>query len=191
MEPIKIREYWLANAVAKLKSGLFQDAGYSIPQVKVSVGFPGGGSAKKRIGEFWTPDASDDKIGSVFISPILDDASRVLDVLVHELVHAVVGVKAGHGPVFRKCAVAVGLTGKMTATTAGEDLKPKLSELIKELGSYPHAKLNLQMRPTKKQTTRMIKMSCESCEYIVRTSQKNIDQHGPVTCPCGETMVTG
>lgn len=183
------REAWLIKAVEALEP-MFKQHGASIPKVKVSVGFPGGGSARKRIGEFWSDLASVDKLGSVFISPILDDAIEVLGVLVHELVHASVGVKAGHGPLFRKLAVSLGLAGKMRSTTVGPELKPKLEALAKELGPYPHGKLNLSERPTKKQTTRMIKQECKECEYIVRSSRASIIEHGPVICPGCECRMT-
>lgn len=178
------REIWLTNAIEKLRTGLFKQHGLTVPNLKVSCGFPGGGDSKKRIGEHWVPEASDDKIGSVFISPIIDDGIDVLGTLVHELVHASVGNKAGHGPVFRKAALAVGLTGKMRSTVAGPELKTKLKALIDELGRYPHAKLNLLKGPTKKQTTRMIKMQCRDCGYIARASRTSIEETGPVLCAC-------
>lgn len=184
------REQWLINATDLLREGLFKSEGYTVPAVKVSVGFPGGGSARKRIGEYWSPKASVDNKGSVFISPILDDASEVLGTLVHELVHATVGTEHGHGPVFKKCALAVGLTGKMKSTTETAELKAKLKTMVEtQLGIYPHGKLNLKDRPTKKQSTRMIKMECEPCGYIARTARANIIQHGPCICPsCGNQM---
>jgi len=182
MTPIN-RETWLNQAVLKL-APLFQSKGYKIPQVKVSVGFPGGGSPRKRIGEAWHPKASADGLGSIFISPVLDESTRVLDVLVHELVHAVVGTEHGHGKVFKRCAVAVGLTGKMRSTVAGRELTTHLSGLIETLGAYPHGRLNLSERPTKKQSTRMIKMECPDCGYICRSSMSSIVEHGPVICPC-------
>jgi hypothetical protein len=180
------REVWLQKAIENFKSGLFKRHGYEIPVVRVSVGFPGGGSARKRIGEHWSPNASDDKIGSIFISPVLGDGVKALDVLVHELVHAVMPAGEGHGKLFKRCALAVGLTGKMRSTVAGPELIKELNKLIKKLGPYPHAKLNLNKSPIKKQTTRMIKMECGACGYIARTSQTNLDLHGPVLCPCND-----
>ena len=175
------REQWLELAVSKLIP-LFQSVNATVPTVRVSVGFPGGGSARTRIGEHWSPKASDDGIGQIFISPTQSDSIRVLDILVHELVHAAVGTEAGHGAPFKRVAIAVGLTGKMRSTTAGADLKTKLEALVLEIGSYPHGKLNLRFR--KKQSTRMVKMECLDCGYICRTSQSNINDRGAVLCPC-------
>ncbi len=181
------REAWLKSAIVIL-SPKFSSIGSVVPAVKVSVGFPGGGSAKTRIGEHWSPEASDDKQGSIFISPVLSDSIEVLGVLVHEMVHAAVGNKAGHGKLFKRCALKVGLEGKMRSTTIGDGLKVRLAEIVTELGAYPHSKLNLNMGK-KKQTTRLIKQICRSCEYIVRSSKSCIDAHGCVICPvCHETM---
>lgn len=184
------RETWLLQASGLIEVH-FAQAGYTVPKTKVSVGFPGGGN-RRRIGEYWTPLASDDRVGSVFISPTLGDGLFVLGVLVHELVHATVGIEAGHGPKFRKCALKVGLEGKMKSTVSGPQLTTKLNEVIALIGPYPHAKLNPSDGPTKKQKTRMIKQRCDECDYTARSSQKCIDEHGPVICPgCHQTMKVG
>lgn len=187
------REQWLEQATEMLRGGIFKDAEARlpvgstaiIPPVRVSVGFPGGGSARKRIGECWNGKASDDGIPQVFISPVLSDSVRVLDVLVHEVIHAIVP-DAGHKAPFKRIAVAVGLTGKMTATVAGPELEARLKTMVTTLGEYPHAKINLSSR--KKQTTRMLKLECKSCGFICRASQKAIDEHGIPTCACGERL---
>jgi hypothetical protein len=55
--------------------------------------------------------------------------------------------------------------------------------LVGQLGDYPHAELK-SMPKLKKCGTRMIKLGCDSCGYIVRTTQKWIDLGTP-TCTCG------
>lgn len=180
------RELWLLKAIETHLRKLFKQHGSDLPEVKVSVGLPSGRGSKKAIGQHWSPEASDDRKGTIFISPTIDDSVEVLGVLVHELVHAVVGNKAKHGPVFRAVAVAVGLEGKMTATVPGENLRKVLEGVVERLGKYPHAKLNLEMNPIKKQTTRMIKMECPECGYIARASRKVLSEMGPALCPCNE-----
>jgi hypothetical protein len=88
---------------------------------------------------------------------------------------------------FIKCARAVGLEGKMTETVAGAALVTRINELIEELGDYPHARLTSFSLP-KKQTTRMIKITCPECQYLVRAAAKWIEVGVP-TCPCGAEMV--
>lgn len=184
------REEWLVRA-AHLIAPWFAEAGYPLPaKVRYSISFPGGGSKFKRIGECWSPKASADGTTEIFLTPAIDDLTTILATLVHEQVHAAVGVEAGHKSPFQKAAKAMGLTGKWTATVATEELKARLkSEVIDELPEFPHKKLNLSMR--KKQTTRMIKAECPECGYTVRMSQKWIDEVGLPHCPHHGEMVEG
>lgn len=182
------REQWLEEAV-KLLTPLFESAGYKVPKVRTSCGWPsarGTSKTKRTIGQCWAQEAASDGVSQIFISPYLDDIAGeqgVLATLVHEVVHAVVGVKESHNKVFKKCATAVGLTGKMTCTTAGPELRVLQEEFAKKLGDYPHGKLDSLKSPVKKQTTRMIKMECPECGYVARTSQKWLDEVGVAHCP--------
>lgn len=179
------RENYLQSAILKLQSGVFKRAGITIPEVKVSTGLPGGRGGKKAIGQHWHPGASTDNVGSIFISPVIDETYQVLGTLVHELIHAAIGNENGHNKVFGAAAKLVGLVGKLTSTTAGPELLEFLKvEVVAHIGAYPHSRLNLKENPIKKQTTRMVKMECPECGYIARTSAKNIAEHGPVVCPC-------
>lgn len=190
----KTREEWLEHAV-ELFTPLFKGAGYKVPRVRVACGWPssrGTSKTKRTIGQCWANEASADGINQIFISPYLDDVAGeqgVLATLVHEVVHAVVGIKEAHNKVFKKCATAVGLVGKMTCTTAGEALVKQQVALHTLLGDYPHAKLDLTKSPVKKQTTRMHKCVCrhdadhEECGYTVRLSQKWLDEVGAPHCP--------
>ena len=71
-------------------------------------------------------------------------------------------------------ALAIGLEGKMTATTAGDALKALLQAIVKRLGDYPHEELDISNR--KKQTTRMMKVECSDicCGFSFRASRKQI-----------------
>lgn len=181
------REDWLQEAITYIEKDLFKPAGYKLPKVRVSCGLPYSRGSKTTIGEHWAPTTAGDKVGSIFISPIIDDSVEVLSTLTHELVHASVGNDAGHGAKFRKCALAVGLEGKMRSAGADKETQSYFeSDIIKVLGRYPHSRLNINKRPKKKQSTRMIKMSCGDCEYIVRASATAISTNGPVICPCNE-----
>lgn len=189
----KTREEWLVAAVAAL-APLFAEAGEELPAVRVSVGWPGGNGRKNSvIGQCWATSQSADKVAQLFISPVLDDAARVLDVLAHELVHAVDDCQSGHKGRFAKIAKAIGLEGKMTATVAGAELKAKLEAIVAELGPYPHAALAAGQGADgpKKQGTRMLKVECaEGSGYVVRMTRKWLDEVGAPTCPChSEQMV--
>jgi hypothetical protein len=177
------RETYLAEAATRLV-GRFEAAGYTVPPVAVTVGFTSKGQRGKRVAECWSADSSKLGMAQIFIDPRYDDGPRVLDLLLHEMVHAVVGVDAKHGPKFRACATAVGLTGKMRATVASATLKSDLEKLIEKLGEYPHRGLPDGGRSSAapKQTTRMIKAKCASCGYTVRTTRTWLEVAIP-TCP--------
>lgn len=186
-EPKQSREEWLQHAT-RLAEPLFGERGYKVPAVRLSCGWPSTRalSKKKRcVGEAWSVEAAADGVVQIFISPYVADPggpNGVLGVLVHELVHAVVGNKESHNKVFGKCARAMGLEGKLTATIAGDKLCATFKQWIETLGEYPHAKLDAALRPTKKQSTRMIKLCCDDCGYTVRTSRKWLEV-GPAHCP--------
>ena len=178
------REAWLNQALEKLRPWFEDRAGVAIPQdARVSVGFPGGGSARKRIGECWARSQSKDKVNEIFISPVLSDPIRMLDVLVHEAVHAVDDCQSGHKEAFKRTALAVGLEGKMTATHAGDKLKAELERIIKVLPPLTHGALDLSTR--KKQPTRLVKLECDGCGMIIRTTAKWIENTGNPDCACG------
>jgi hypothetical protein len=178
------REQWLNSALDQLRP-MFQDkAGATIPRdARVSVGFPGGGSARKRIGECWTRKQSRDNVNEIFISPVLSDPIKMLDVLAHEAIHAVDDCASGHGKAFKRIALAIGLQGKMTATVAGPELQAELQTIVDALPPLTHGGIDLSAR--KKQPTRLLKLECDSCGMIVRTTAKWVEQTGAPSCACG------
>jgi len=179
------REAWLQQATQALQEDFTAQGSPIPPNVRVSCGFSGarGGNAKKEIvGGCWSASKSADKHFEIFVSPTQSDSLEVLGILVHELVHATVGVKAGHKGPFKRLATALGLEGKMTSTTTGERLKERLNSIIEQIGAYPHASLDASL--SKKQSTRMIKIECVDCSWTARTSRKMVDAGLP-TCFCG------
>lgn len=184
------REHWLGRFVAAISPD-FAELGYPLPaRIRVSCGWPsraGLSTNRQRIGEAWSPVCSADGTHETFLSPVLGDAEAVGHVLVHELVHHAVGVQHGHKGPFRKLALAIGLTGKMTATVAGPRLAERLHALTTKIGPYPHAALT-GSNGRKKQTTRMLKVECSACGCTVRMTRKWLDDAGAPVCGCGEQM---
>lgn len=190
-ETTRNREAWLTDAVEAV-TALFTEQGHKVPAVRISVGWPGGKGKKgllQTIGQCWYAHHSADGLSQIFISPLLDDAVRILDVVIHELVHAVAGGACGHRGAFKKIAVSVGLEGKMTATVAGDKLRGRLVELAAGLGEYPHAKLTPSAAPTTAAgRNRQLKVMCD-CGNIARQSRQAIDTYGtPICRPCGTEM---
>ena len=185
------RETWLNSATDELRPH-FQAAGYRVPDdIRFSIGFTSHGERSRRVGEHWQPSASEDGHHEVFIRPDQADPVEVLGILVHELVHAAVPPGSKHGPVFRKAALAVGLTGKMRSTTSTDALVERLVRVVDRIGYLPHGKLNLRERGSDtppKQSTRLLKAEC-ACGYNVRVTRKWIDALGAPLCPGHGTMV--
>jgi hypothetical protein len=208
------REEWLHQAIEALRPE-FEKIEFPLPEkIHVSVGFGYGAKRESAtiLGQCWPTVLSEDSVNHIFISPEMNDSARVLDVLIHELVHAADNCKSGHKGDFAKHAKALGLTGKMTATVATPELAETLKALAEKIGPYDHAKLYTMGAPVKpkedpeapeepeepaapsgpkKQGTRMIKLQCASgCEcggYVVRTTAKWIEVGMPV-CPFGTVM---
>ncbi|MEO3863721.1 transcription elongation protein SprT [Acrocarpospora sp. B8E8] len=184
-QPEATREAWLQRAIGLFRPW-FTQLGAELPaSILVSVGFPSTGARSNRIGECWTL-ANPASAPHVFIHPRLGEGDLVLAVLLHELVHA--SGQNGHGAGFKRLAVAVGLTGKMTATVAGEALTATLTAMLDVLGPYPHR--SLPVDPSrKKQTTRNLKLVVrDCCGYQVRTTRKWLDEQGLPLCPHGQEM---
>jgi hypothetical protein len=188
-----LREEWLIESVSLMRNRLFRGHGFDVPEkIRISVGFPRGarGGGSGAIGQCWSQVASADEHAEIFIHPLIEDPLRVLDIVAHELVHAVnfAAGQSGHGKVFKDIAVKVGLEGKMTETVAGERLLVDLRDFHRILGNYPHRSLATDAAAgPKKQGTRMLKLECAGCGYVVRTSQKWVDVGLP-TCVCGEQL---
>jgi hypothetical protein len=106
------------------------------------------------------------------------------------LIHAVEDCQ-GHGPSFRRMALACGLTGKMTATTETEELAETIKQIEKKIGAYPHKKLDYEQY-RKPQTTRNLKIECPKCAdtdpYFVRMSKTMYAKGAPSCGVCGTKM---
>lgn len=163
------REEWLMTAVELLKP-VFAERGYIVPDTaKATIGFPCKGAGGKRIGECHCSSMSKGGFYEIFISPLLDDATRILGTLVHELCHAIVGTQHGHKAPFKKCALAMHLEGKMRATTEGEAFKRMVLPILAELGPLPHKALSLE--GVKRQKGRNLKVECPCCGFKLRASK--------------------
>lgn len=174
------REQWLMEAVDHLIP-LFERAGYSIPPVKVSVGFPSTGAKGRHLGQCWSTKSAVDGINQIFIAPHLQTPFDFLDTLVHELVHAVDDCQSGHGENFKKIALDVGLKGPMRSAGAGDWLKQDLIKIAEKLGSFPHGKLSLPVRMMQKAPKRP-GGKCSVCGYEVIILKKYIHLGVPI-CP--------
>lgn len=135
------REVWLCRAIAVL-TPIFEEAGYSIPPLRASIGWPSRGSGRT-LAEGWPRAASSIGINEIFVAPSKDNSLEILDHLTHELVHAVDDCQSGHGAAFRRIALDVGLEGRMPEARAGRVLRQRLHVIASLLGPIPHQRLRL------------------------------------------------
>jgi hypothetical protein len=198
-EAYPTRERWLRDAIELLRQviedGETKDGMLTLvdaSQIRVSCAWPSKKALTSRIGECWDPSASEDDTWEIMISYMLGDPVRVLDILLHELLH-VACPRAGHKTPFKRACDAVGLLPTLTprggktytATVAGPALTAQLEEFAAALGAYPHAPLKPSAVKAKKQKTRLIKVGCD-CGIIARMTQKYLDSDSLPTCICGE-----
>ena len=178
-KPVTItREQWLEAAVVAIAQA---NPSVKFPPVKVSCSWPGGGSARKRIGECWARKMSKAGINEIFISPKIADPARVVSILAHELAHAIDDCKSGHKAAFVAIGKSLGLTGKPTQMELPEALSSAIANaVIAKVGKFPHSTLDLSSR--KKQSTRMLKLECNVCKAVWRMSAKHAIH--VTVCPC-------
>jgi hypothetical protein len=187
------RESWLRAATNELRD-YFKRCEYPLPdKIRFAIGFPSTGRKGNRVGECWHSSTSADEHYEIFIRADLAEPEKVLGVLVHELVHAVVPVDARHGKHYRAAALKIGLQGKMVHAMPGELLQKQLDDLAALLGPLPHARLNIERGADnrgpadreKKQKARMLKAACEveGCGFIVRVAAAQVRNVGPPHCP--------
>lgn len=181
------REAWLVALVEALRPTFIHHGAPLPAKLRVSCSFPSRGGIKQAgkattIGQCWYPQNSADGTTEIFVSPTIADRMSVAEILVHELVHAALGPGHGHGKVFKRLALLVGLEGPMTATQAGTRLRTQLVPILLALGDYPHASLSAETAE-KKQSTRLLKAECPECGYTVRVTRKWWVDVGAPHCP--------
>jgi hypothetical protein len=175
------REDWLFNLTEEFRPK-FESAGYPLPQLRVTCGFPSTGGTRLRtprvVGEVHDSSNSADGHFEIFISPVNADSKDVAVVLVHQLVRSAVGISSGHNRTFREVAVKVGLAGtgirngNFRNTVAAPAFERTLRNFVEVNGDYPHATLNVA--GITKQSTRLIKLVCPVCGVTARASASAI-----------------
>lgn len=184
----------------------FLKHGYTLPQnVRISIGLQ---PSKNAIGSTFHP-AIGGGYYHIYIAPrIVWNIYEVAATLIHEAIHTLFfDHKAG----FSTCAAAVGLKKPWTATTANDALDADVTQWLADndinwfepslqygagadLGDgvtitpgsgFRHSPTPTPIGSPKKQPSRMVKLSCPDCGYIIRTAKNNITTKGLPVCPCG------
>jgi hypothetical protein len=144
--------------------------------------------------ECWDNQCSEDRYFEIFIRPDLSESKdlmpmQVAAILGHELVHAAVGVAAGHRKAFRRVARGIGLVGQMSSTTAGPEFEKVLRPILEGAGPFPHGRLQSAIGASshtsrrKRQHSGQIKCVCSICGYAVQITRRWLDAAGAPLCP--------
>ncbi len=110
--------------------------------ITFAIGFPSTGRRAKAIGECWDSTASADGTFEILIRPDLTEADGALAqpivaALAAQLVHAAVGIQGGKGPLYRRVALGIGLTGTMRATEPGPTFVALVAPILEAVGPLP------------------------------------------------------
>lgn len=190
----KTREQWLEAAVKVIVKQIFTPASVEVPEVRVSVGWPGGRGPKKNvIGQCFAARNTGDKVAQIFVTPAIDDAYTTVETLTHELIHAIAvdedGVSAGHRGEFIRIAKEIGFLAPWKSTPASAELQDKLQAIAEKLGPYPHSAITVGDRPVVQKTYYIKLVSPEDDDFFLRITQTKLDEHGYPKDPWGNTMV--
>lgn len=201
------REQWLLERVIVDLNPIFTNAGYTLPDIRVSCGWTGVGQEGCTLGICFHTEASAAKVNEIFVSPAIDDPALVLAVLMHEMAHAVAGVQHQHDAKYVEVCKAVGLTQDLpNQASPGAALKRHLARIARTCDAYPHAKVNppppspggggggkqeqdTPPKESKPQSTRLLKADCGTCGYTIRLTMKWASKGLPA-CPCCKALLT-
>lgn len=187
-KPTLTREEWLCaigdRIAREIIAPVAEQFDLPLPPVRYSIGLAIG--SKNTIGICCTRFTSATGHNEIFISAQLDEPVRIADVVAHELIHAFLNNEDGHTGRFRTIAKGIGLTGKMTATVAGEELEARLKTFVEELPTLDVGALTLNSGK-KKQASRSRPVKCTACGFAFaasRTQLYTLTEKSP--CPCCE-----
>lgn len=140
-------------------------------KVLLSYGFPKNSRGRsKAIGQCWHSAIKQKggKLSVIFIHPCQwTNASKVLHVLLHEMIHSMLPKEEKHRGRFPSKAKEVGLLPPWTATTPSAELELRLNAISTSLGEFPKAAFD----PTtiQRQGSRLRKWECP-CGVIARVA---------------------
>ena len=199
---ITTREKWLNIAASIITDEIITPViDIPAPAIRYSLTAPKTGQKKGVVlGECWNRVASSDDHNEIFITSNLDDSLRILDVLLHEMMHAYDNNVSGHGAPFQKLCRLVGLKGgnngrskeSFTCTVATPELVAELESIVDLIGPIPHAAMNTSLSGKPKQKNRQLLVECNGCGFKFRASQKainSIKHFDCIACDDGQFVI--
>ena len=188
------REEWLHTAARLLLDEvILPETIAPRPPFRVSCGWPEGRRSAGAIGVCYRRDRSADGHNEIFVSPNAADAALVIEILLHELIHAVDDCRDGHKGRFAEIALKVGFQRPLTTRNPNPSLEELCRFYAAELGEYPHAQLQKTDDDDGEagNGNRQLKLECGHCGIIMRASRAVIKKIGvDAACPaCGRATL--
>ena len=176
------REQWLNRFIHAAQTAFAFQGKPLPPNVRAAICPPH--RKMKAIGLCWTGDVTEDKGREIWVTSAETDPVRVAGILVHELCHAALPHEVKHGREFRLLATALGLEGKMTATTEGERFRTIWGELLAKLGPLPVGRFTVGYAVDFRvqRTPKMTNMACPECGFVAKVRLDQMSA-GRLTCP--------
>ena len=182
---------WLQAGAKLLHKHVFSKAGYSMPKIVTTIGFPSHqavSQVRRSGGQCWASSVSENGVNFICISPLIRTDVERLDILAHEMAHAVDDCKSGHRGNFVKICNDIGLTkGALSSASAGAALMHVIEQISRELGPCPFTALNYTPR-VRKAAKPTHKLECPQYKFACRTSEGDVEVGLP-TCACGAKLV--
>lgn len=183
----KTREEWLTE-VADAMASWYDDLGFPLPDFRITTGFPSSGRRGRDAAEAWSEDGG--KSFAIFIRPDQKEPNRVAAALARQLAHIAAGERDKHGHLFRHIAISIGLRGSTSEAAPGRLFKELAGPILERAGPLPAAARGpAGQAESKKQSSRLIKVSCGHCGYVARVSRKWLNQVGAPLCPLHGPML--
>lgn len=176
------REEWLTAAIQMIR------AHAPIPScVRVACGFPSTFTRSGTLAECWPNQSSADGTWEILISPTVAEPVAVFTLLLGQALHTLPGAASITSTTWRDACANAGLA---PADEAWKTLQatPDLTDIfpVIDLGPYPHAEIVTGAKKT--QGTRMLKLTCPTCGYVIRTTAKWLATGVP-QCHDGDTFI--
>jgi hypothetical protein len=176
------REEWMCS-FAEWMRPYFERAGLTIPdKMRFGIGRLLGNS--HAIGRCHPHKWSRDGTAEITIDLSQDDSVSVGATIVHEMIHAHLRCKGGHGAEFRRAMGHVGLVGNPTATEPSVWLVDIVHAFVAEHGIFPHATMakNQPRRRRKADAHGYNKIACPTCRWFVRMTRAKLRIAKPPCC---------
>lgn len=175
------REEWL-TVVVEAMGAWFAALGHPLPVLRISEGFPSTGQRGREVTEAW----SDDEGASftIVVRPDFTDPARLAAGLAYRMAQIAAGSAADNRRIFRHIAISIGLSGRRVESAPKALFRELVRPVLGAAGPLPPPKATLSSSNSRgKQSSRLLKVSCPQCGYVVRVARKWLVDRGPPHCP--------